>query len=76
MSIKVMLVDDHPVVRQGLRHMIELNRDIEIIAEASSGEEALERLGVVVPNIVLLDVRMPGMGGIEALRQLLGALCR
>ena len=50
--------------------MIELNQGIEIIAEASSGEEALERLGDVVPNIVLLDVRMPGMGGIETLRQI------
>ena len=70
MSIKLMLVDDHTVVRQGLRRMIEMDEDMEVVAEAGSGEEALDRIGAVSPNIVLLDIRMPGMGGMEAIRQI------
>jgi len=69
-SIKVLLVDDHPVVRQGLRRMLELEEDMEVVGEAASGEEALHQIGDVSPDIVLLDIKMPGMGGVETIRQI------
>ncbi|MFQ5987600.1 MAG: response regulator transcription factor, partial [Dehalococcoidia bacterium] len=70
MSIRVLLVDDHPVVRQGLRRMLELEEDMEVIGEAASGEEALHQIGTVSPDIVVLDIKMPGMGGVETIRQI------
>jgi len=70
MDIRVLLVDDHPIVCQGLRHMLELEEDIEVVGAAASGEEALEQMESVSPNIVLLDIRMPGMGGIETIRHI------
>ncbi|MGI5468006.1 response regulator [Streptomyces sp. CA-132043] len=68
--IKVLLVDDHQVVRRGLRTFLEVQDDIEVVGEAADGEEgvaAAERLG---PDVVLMDVKMPGMDGVEALRLL------
>ncbi len=70
MDIRVLLVDDHPVVRQGLRRMLELEEDMEVVAEASSGEEALEKMETSSPHIIVMDIRMPGTGGIEAIRQI------
>lgn len=70
MSIRVLLVDDHPVVRQGLRRMLELEEDMEVVGEAASGEEALHQIGTVSPDIVVLDIKMPGMGGVETIRQI------
>ena len=70
MSIRVLLVDDHPVVRQGLKRMLELEEDMEVVAEAASGEQALDVMRTASPDIILLDVRMPGMGGIETIRQI------
>lgn len=70
MAIRVLLVDDHPVVRQGLRRMLELEEDMKVVGEVGSGEEALDQIGTVSPNIVLLDIRMPGMNGIETIRQI------
>ncbi len=70
MSIRVMLVDDHPVVRQGLRRMLELEEDMKVVAEVATGEEALDEIETLSTDIVLLDIRMPGMGGIEAIRQI------
>lgn len=70
MSIRVLLVDDHPVVRQGLRRMLELEVDMEVVGEAASGEEALHQIRTVSPDIVVLDIRMPGMGGVETIRQI------
>lgn len=70
MSIRVLLVDDHPVVRQGLRRMLELEKDMEVVAEAASGEQALDEIQTAPPDITLLDIRMPGMGGIETIRQI------
>ncbi|GAA0440135.1 response regulator transcription factor [Streptomyces olivaceiscleroticus] len=68
--IKVLLVDDHQVVRRGLRTFLEVQDDIEVVGEAADGEEgvaAAERLG---PDVVLMDIKMPGMDGVEALRLL------
>jgi DNA-binding NarL/FixJ family response regulator len=69
-SIRVLLVDDHQVVREGLRRMLELDKDIEVIGEASSGEESLVKAEQLSPDVVLMDVKMPGMGGIDAIREL------
>lgn len=69
-EIRLFLVDDHQVVRQGLRAMLESEEDIKIIGDCSSGEEAIPQVERLSPDIVLLDVRMPGINGIEACRQL------
>ncbi|MFC1935571.1 response regulator [Chloroflexota bacterium] len=69
-AIRIMLVDDHQVVREGLRRMLELEQDMKVIAEASSGQEALAQARALSPEIVLMDIKMPGMDGIEATRLL------
>ena len=64
--IKLLLVDDQSIVRQGLRMRLLMEPDIVVIGEASSGEQALELVHVLSPDIVLMDVEMPGMDGITA----------
>jgi two-component system, NarL family, invasion response regulator UvrY len=64
--IKLLLVDDQSIVRQGLRRRLLLESDILVVGEASSGEEALELVQSLDPDIVLMDVEMPGMNGITA----------
>lgn len=66
--IRVMLVDDHAVVRQGLAFYLQTFQDIELVAEAISGEEAIRVCGEMAPNVILMDLVMPGMGGIEAIK--------
>lgn len=68
--IRVLLVDDHQVVREGLKRMLELEEDMEVVGEAACGEEALALEQQLSPDVILMDVKMPGMGGIEAVRQL------
>ena len=68
--IKVMLVDDQNLVRKGVRSLLELSEEIEVVAEAPDGAEAVTRIPEVGPDVVLLDMRMPGMNGVEVLRQL------
>ena len=68
--IRVLIADDHAVVRQGLRTFLDLQDDIEVVAEAGDGAEALEAAARLVPDIVLIDLVMPGVDGIEALRRL------
>lgn len=70
MKIRLMVVDDHEVVREGLKTVFELEDDIEVVAEAGSGEEALARLKHLEVEVVLMDLLMPGMGGIEACREI------
>jgi two-component system response regulator NreC len=65
-----MLVDDHEIVRTGLRMMLEADPELEIVDEAESGEEALERVAACMPDIVIMDVSLPGMSGIETTREL------
>ena len=68
--IRVVLVDDQTLVRQGVRGLLELVPDIEVVGEASDGEEALAKVPVLKPDVLLLDVRMPRMNGIAVLDRL------
>jgi NarL family two-component system response regulator LiaR len=72
-AITVMLIDDHRVVRQGLRDFLELQGDIEIVGEASSGEEGVQLARELLPDVVLMDLVMPGIDGVEATRRLKAA---
>ena len=66
-TIRVLVVDDHPPMRIGLVALIKSQQGMDVIAEASDGEEAIEVYDDVLPDIVLMDLRMPGMGGVEAI---------
>lgn len=68
--IRVLLVDDHKLVRTGIRLILEETPDIRIAAEASSGEEAVRLARELKPDVILMDVNMPGIGGLEATRKL------
>lgn len=70
-NIRIMLADDHAVVRSGLRRMLEQNPIFEVVVEAGSGEDAYQRYGEHLPDVVVLDVSMPGIGGLEAIRRIL-----
>lgn len=70
-KIKVLLVDDHNVVRSGLRRLLEMGGDIEVVAEASSGEQACMLFGQFKASVIVMDLSMPGIGGLEALRRIL-----
>ena len=70
--IKVMLVDDQNLVRKGVRSLLELSPEIEVIAEAADGAEAIRLIPEVGPDVVLLDMRMPGLSGLDVLRDLAG----
>ena len=70
MIIKVLLVDDHPMVLKGLRFFLKTQEDIEVIGEAHNGKEALSFVSQQVPDVVLMDLSMPVMDGIEATKQL------
>ena len=69
--IRVLVVDDHELVRSGITRMLADNPDIEVIGEASSGEDAIDFVRKDSPDIVLMDIRMPGIGGLEATRRIL-----
>lgn len=68
MSIQVLLVDDHKLLREGLRRILELEGNIEVVAEAGDGHEAVRMVGLHAPQVVLMDINMPGMNGVEATR--------
>ncbi|NPU83849.1 MAG: response regulator transcription factor [Syntrophaceae bacterium] len=68
MSIKVMVVDDHDVVREGLRQILEISDDVKVIGEARNGLECLEQLDRLSPDIIFMDIQMPGISGIETTR--------
>lgn len=68
--IRVLLVDDHAILRSGLSALLELEADMEVVGEVGTGEEAIERVQALQPGVVVMDLDMPGMGGLEATRQI------
>jgi DNA-binding NarL/FixJ family response regulator len=70
MTTRLMIVDDHEVVRMGLKAALEIEEDFTVVAEAGNGQDAIDRAKVQRPDIVLMDVRMEGMDGIEACREI------
>ncbi|MBV8989178.1 MAG: response regulator transcription factor, partial [Solirubrobacterales bacterium] len=68
--IRVLLVDDHAVVREGLRAFLELQDDFEVVGEASDGEQALVQAEVLRPDVILMDLVMPNLDGVGAMREL------
>lgn len=70
MSIKLIIADDHSMVREGLKQLLELDGELEVVAEAADGIEVLEKLETIKPDILLLDINMPNMNGLETLRNI------
>lgn len=68
--VRIMLADDHPIVREGLRAVLETQADFEVIAECASGDEVLRQVPELKPDILLLDLEMPVMDGVETIRRL------
>ncbi|MCI0511846.1 response regulator transcription factor [candidate division KSB1 bacterium] len=69
-TISVMIVDDHPIVREGLTSILECEDDIQVVAEAADGAEAVEKVRSIQPDIMLIDMRMPVVNGVSAIRQI------
>jgi DNA-binding NarL/FixJ family response regulator len=69
-KIRILLADDHAVLRAGLRALLEAEREFEVVGEVGTGEEAITHTGLVQPDVVVMDLSMPGMGGLEATRQI------
>jgi DNA-binding NarL/FixJ family response regulator len=70
-SIKVLLVDDHAVVRAGYKRYLELDTQIEVVGEAENGEQAYELLATLTADVIVMDLSMPGRGGLESIRHIL-----
>jgi DNA-binding NarL/FixJ family response regulator len=68
--IRVLIADDHTLVRDGIRALLKLSADIEVVGEAANGREALEKTAELTPDVVLMDLAMPLMGGLEATRRI------
>ncbi|MCI0433078.1 MAG: response regulator transcription factor [Gemmatimonadetes bacterium] len=71
--IRVLLVDDHLLLRAGLKSLLEAEDDIRVVGEASTGEEGIDKAGFLKPDVVVMDLSMPGMGGLEATRAIVAA---
>ena len=70
MAINVMITDDHSMIREGLKQLLELEGEFKVIAEAADGIECIDKLAVVKPDVLLLDINMPNMNGLEVLQKM------
>ncbi len=70
MAVKIMIADDHSMIREGLKSLFELDHDFEVIGEAENGKDCLDKLKKVKPDVLLLDINMPVMNGLEVLKYL------
>ncbi|MEN3749099.1 response regulator transcription factor [Sphingomonas sp. HF-S3] len=71
--IRILIADDHPLVRDGIAALIERQADMVVVGEAASGEEAVDRFSLLRPDVTLMDVQMPGRGGLDAIETIRGA---
>jgi two-component system response regulator NreC len=69
-NIRILLADDHPVLRSGLEALLSLEEGLQVVGQASTGEEAVEKTRLLRPDVVVMDLSMPGIGGLEATRQI------
>jgi two-component system, NarL family, response regulator NreC len=76
MSVKVALIDDHPIVRQGLRNLLQTESSLEVVAEADDGITGLELVQRVKPDVLIVDLMMPGLNGLDLIKQVLKRLPR
>ena len=72
-KLRVLIADDHPLFRDGMRGLLATQQDIEVAGEATTGEEAVRLAAELEPDVVLMDIKMPGLGGIEATRRILAS---
>jgi DNA-binding NarL/FixJ family response regulator len=72
-AIRILIADDHPVFRFGLRMLLESESDLEVVGEAGSGEDALAKTEALQPDVVLMDINLPGINGVEATQRILQA---
>ena len=68
--MRILIVDDHPVTRDGLRAALSMADEVDVVGEATTGEEAIEMVSRLTPDVVFMDVRMPGIGGLEATKEI------
>jgi DNA-binding NarL/FixJ family response regulator len=71
MSLRILLADDHKITRQGLRSLLEKQQDMEVVAEAEDGREAIRLAAEMAPDVVIMDITMPDLNGVEATKQIL-----
>ena len=76
MAIKILIADDHALLRQGIKRVLNFEDDLEVVGEAEDGQETLARTLVLQPDILLLDLNMPGLSGLEVAKQLQSAKCK
>ena len=71
--IRLLIADDHPVFRYGLRTLLRAESECEVVGEATTGQEAIDQAAALQPDVILMDITMPGLNGIEATRRILAA---